>query len=221
MSPSLQFKVTADGCCVGVVEAREAVASAADDFVNEELATGLKARSVPVQPWRETVTKAVRDLLRRGSYKPTGRGKPASEYLVAAFSEQRFPRINGLVDLANIVSLESALPISLLDLGRTTDHCFLVRQGHVGEKYVFNSAGQEIELQDLLLVAEEGTGIACGNPVKDSLRTKLSPHADSVLAVIYAPNTERERLQRTTSLLESHLRLHAQAKFVRSFLIQS
>ncbi len=32
----------------------------------------------------EETRRAVRDLLRHGGYKPTGRGKPASEYLVRA-----------------------------------------------------------------------------------------------------------------------------------------
>ena len=35
----------------------------------------------------EEVRVATRDLLRHGGYKPTGRGKPASEYLVRAVGE--------------------------------------------------------------------------------------------------------------------------------------
>src|SRR5689334_19115550 len=59
----------------------------------------------------EPVKTAVRDLLRHGGFKPAGRSKPASEYLVAAIAENRFPRINALVDACNVVSLHSALPI--------------------------------------------------------------------------------------------------------------
>src|SRR5215212_8369808 len=66
----------------------------------------------------DEVRAAVRDLLRRGGFKPAGRGKPASEYLAAAFAEDRFPRINALVDTCNVVSLHTGLPISLVDVDR-------------------------------------------------------------------------------------------------------
>lgn len=53
----------------------------------------------------EAIKGAVRDLLRHAGFKPSGRSKPASEYLAAAFAEQRFPRINAVVDACNAVSL--------------------------------------------------------------------------------------------------------------------
>src|SRR4051812_32854911 len=49
----------------------------------------------------DKVRGAVRALLRHGGYKPSGRGKPASEYLQAAMAEARFPSINPLVDVCN------------------------------------------------------------------------------------------------------------------------
>src|SRR5688500_15733629 len=63
----------------------------------------------------ETVKTAVRDLLRYGGFKPAGRSKPASEYLVGAHAEGRWPAINALVDTCNIVSFHSGLPISIVD----------------------------------------------------------------------------------------------------------
>jgi hypothetical protein len=64
----------------------------------------------------EEVRKAVRDLLRHGGYKPTGRGKPASEYLVRASGEGKLSPINLVVDACNVASLHSGLPISVVDL---------------------------------------------------------------------------------------------------------
>ena len=54
--------------------------------------------------------KRVRAMLRHGKYKPSGRGKPASEFLLRAALDDAFPRINGPVDANNIVSLESGFP---------------------------------------------------------------------------------------------------------------
>jgi len=66
----------------------------------------------------DLVRTEIRQLLRHGGFKPAGRSKPASEYLVAAHAEARFPRINAAVDACNVASLWSGLPISLIDLDR-------------------------------------------------------------------------------------------------------
>src|SRR5512143_4024177 len=68
----------------------------------------------------ETVRSEIRNLLREGGFKPSGRSKPASEYLIAAHAENRFPRINAAVDACNVASLFSGLPISLIDLDRVS-----------------------------------------------------------------------------------------------------
>ena len=64
----------------------------------------------------DDVRKAIRDLLRHGGFKPTGRSKPASEYLIKAADSGRLSPINLAVDVCNIVSLHSGLPISVIDL---------------------------------------------------------------------------------------------------------
>ena len=61
---------------------------------------------------------AVRDLLRHGGFKPTGRNKPASEYLIKAANGGLRSTINLAVDACNAVSLHSGLPISVVDAER-------------------------------------------------------------------------------------------------------
>src|ERR1043166_8867784 len=61
----------------------------------------------------DIVREAVRALLRHGGFKPAGRSKPASEYLVRAVSDGSLTSINAAVDVCNIVSLHSGLPISV------------------------------------------------------------------------------------------------------------
>ena len=79
--------------------------------------TGLLAPGADAPLGRsEDVRRAVRDLLRHGGYKPTGRGKPASEYLVRAANDGNLISINAAVDACNVASLHSGLPISVVDL---------------------------------------------------------------------------------------------------------
>jgi DNA/RNA-binding domain of Phe-tRNA-synthetase-like protein len=127
----------------------------------------------------------VRGMLRKGGFKPTGRNKPASEYLAQAAREGRFPFINNLVDINNYLSLLSGLPISLLDLEETGEKIIL-RNGRKEESFVFNSAGQVIDVEGLMCICSAG-GPALGNPVKDSLQAKLKDTTSHVVGVIYAP----------------------------------
>jgi hypothetical protein len=55
----------------------------------------------------DAVREAVRVLLRHGGFKPSGRSKPASEYLVRAVSDGALSSINACVDVCNIASLHS------------------------------------------------------------------------------------------------------------------
>lgn len=132
----------------------------------------------------ESVRAAVRDLLRIGGYKPTGRGKPASEYLVKAAEEGTLGSINAAVDACNATSLHSGLPISVVDLERAAAP-FSVGIAPAGSSYVFNVSGQTIDLGGLLCLHDaEGP---CANAVKDAQRTKTGPATRRTLSVVWAP----------------------------------
>ncbi len=136
------------------------------------------------QGLNDEVRVGVRDLLRGHGYKPSGRGKPASEFLAGAAAQGEFPHINNLVDINNLLSLETGWPISIIDIDRAGTDTFELRHGQAGERYAFNNAGHEIDLAGLLCLARPG-GEACGNPVKDSMATKLGPDTSRVLGVMY------------------------------------
>jgi DNA/RNA-binding domain of Phe-tRNA-synthetase-like protein len=128
--------------------------------------------------------ESVRDLLRGHGYKPTGRGKPSSEYLAAAAAEGRLGPINAVVDACNAVSLHSGLPISVVDRARVQPP-LRVRRADPGSAYVFNKAAQQIDVGGLLcLLDAEGP---CANAVKDAQRTKTDESTLAVLALVWAP----------------------------------
>jgi DNA/RNA-binding domain of Phe-tRNA-synthetase-like protein len=130
----------------------------------------------------DAVRAAVRDLLRHGGYKPTGRGKPASEYLVRAAADGTLGSINAAVDACNAVSLHSGLPISVVDLARARPP-FRVAVAPPGATYVFNASGQSIDLEGLLCLFDaEGP---CANAVKDAQRTKTAPDTRHTLTVLW------------------------------------
>jgi DNA/RNA-binding domain of Phe-tRNA-synthetase-like protein len=153
---------------------------------------------------------AVRAMLRHGKYKPAGRSKPSSEYLLAAALESAFPLINGPVDVNNAVSLEWGYPASIFDAALCGES-LLLRRGMPGESYIFNPSGQSIDLEDLVCICRSAGSLwkPCGNPVRDAMETKVREGARSVAAVIYAPRTEppaglEAAAARFAALLASH-----------------
>jgi len=133
-------------------------------------------------PNDDSVRETVRQLLRHGGFKPTGRSKPASEYLIKAVGEGRLGSINVAVDVCNIVSLHSGLPISVVDLACAHEP-FRVGVAPHGASYVFNASGQSIDLGGLLCLFDaEGP---CANAVKDAQRTKTGPETRGTLSLIW------------------------------------
>jgi DNA/RNA-binding domain of Phe-tRNA-synthetase-like protein len=166
--------------------------------------------------WPEGLKKRVRDMLRYGKYKPSGRAKPSSELLLKMAASRDFPTVNAPVDINNYISLASGYPCSVFDLDKTGPELSL-RRGLEGEEYTFNTAGHVIKLTDLLLVAHQidGLSVPCGNPVKDSMATKVGPDTRTLVAVIYAPHDEpEERLNVWVEKYQELLRQYAGAKQV-------
>jgi DNA/RNA-binding domain of Phe-tRNA-synthetase-like protein len=130
----------------------------------------------------EPTREAIRRLLRHGGYKPTGRGKPSSEYLVRAVGEKALASINLAVDACNAVSLASGLPISVVDLARARAP-FRVALAGADASYVFNASGQTIDIEGLLCLFDADG--PCANAVKDAQRTKTTPATTRTLSVLW------------------------------------
>jgi DNA/RNA-binding domain of Phe-tRNA-synthetase-like protein len=150
----------------------------------------------PVAPSHDDrVKNAVRDLLRHGGFKPSGRSKPASEYLVAAFTENRWPQINPLVDICNVVSLASGLPISLVDADKVEGE-LVVQIAPTATSYVFNPSGQVIDASGLVCLCDARG--PTGTPVKDAQRTKTDDATKNVIVIVWGTNALPGRTAETT-----------------------
>ena len=139
----------------------------------------------------DALKDAGRALLRHGGFKPAGRSKPASEYLVAAAEKGALGSINAAVDACNVVSLHGGLPISVVDLDRARGP---FRVGIATKQtYVFNASGQEIDIEGLLCLFDADG--PCANAVKDSQRTKTHAGTTRTLSVIWGSLEAIDRAQ--------------------------
>lgn len=191
----MESRVTIDDgvedLAVGIVEARGVRIADSDAAQREEIDTAVQRIIAEQWPGGDERRTAVRGLLRRGGFKPAGRNKPAQEYLLRTVQQTgSLPAINNLVDVINVISLASGLPISLLAC-RDDANAWTIRYGHSGESYVFNQSGQILSIEGLICVCRKTANGSepLGSPVKDSLEGKVTETDRHVLACIYAPRS--------------------------------
>lgn len=164
---------------------------------SEKVLSLLRKQQSPGFAADDTTRAAIRNVLRVGGFKPTGRSKPASEYLEKAFQDGILNPINLAVDICNSVSLHTGLPISVIDadLAQAPYQIKIVTDKI---SYVFNTSGQELDLQGLVCLWDaQGP---CGSPVKDSQRTKTHEQTQNVLVVIWGSQELPGRLDEAAHL---------------------
>lgn len=219
MATDVPVVLEAEGAAVGWLVAEGCASGASPAGLVDSLREAAVRRAADGESaWAVARKGAVRDLLRHGTYKPTGRAKPASEYLLRTACEGDVPVINVLADANNRVSLDTLLPITIIDLDRAGADTYAVRWGREGESYVFNPSGQVLDLRDLLLVARRPSDEPCGTPVKDSQATKTDASTTRALGIVYGPASLRAEVAAATADLADLLRRHAGATVTHGVL---
>src|SRR5260221_4055122 len=156
-------------------------------------------RGVLESPQVETVRKAYKAL-----GKDPARYRGSAEALLRRIvAGKGFPQINAVVDVINLVSVESRLPIGLYDLGHVTG-VIIFRAWRAGETY--KGIGKyDLNLEELPLFADDAG--PHGSATSDSERTMVTVETKQILAVIIslvgAEGVERWA-QRMSALLTQH-----------------
>ncbi len=149
-------------------------------------------------PEPRAVLESPQILATRSAYKALGKDPAryrgsAEALLRRVISGKGLPQINAVVDVINLVSVESRLPVGLYDLAHVSGD-IVFRAGRAGESY------KGIGKYDLNL---EGLPVFCdalgahGSPTSDSERTMVTSETKQVLAIIISFGG-KERLDRWT-----------------------
>lgn len=190
MKTTLLFSLPPSQLRVGLIEADGLQVGPSPAEYLREIAVEIKPLLQPGWVYPDHLQKGIRSLLKSFGFHPSGRNRPASEFLVKDLQARgSFHAINNVVDINNHLSLVSHLPISIIDLDRAGDRLCL-RLGGEHEAYVFNREGQLLALKHLLVIARaEGDHAAVGSPVKDSQATKITETTRRAFGVIYTAAT--------------------------------
>jgi len=203
---------TALACVTARVEA-----SASPAALLEEM----KARETDIQrlPFPRGVLESPQVQATRRAYKALGKDPAryrgsAEALLRRVVAGKGLPQINAVVDVINLVSVESRLPIGLYDLTHVTGE-IVFRAGRAGETY------KGIGKYDLNL---EGLPIFCdaagphGSPTSDSERTMVTTATKHVLGIIISFGGQ-EGLERWAQRMSALLTRHAAGQDLQMQLI--
>jgi len=127
----------------------------------------------------------------------------AEALLRRIISGKHFPSINCVVDIINLVSVESRLPIGLYDLSKVQGD-IQFRVGRSGESY--KGIGKfDLNLEDLPVFCDAAGPY--GSPTSDSERTMVTTSTENVAAILISfggPQPLEIWCRRMTSLLERY-----------------
>jgi DNA/RNA-binding domain of Phe-tRNA-synthetase-like protein len=204
---------TALGCVTAHVEAGASAGA---------LSEVMKARETEIQklPYPRGVLASAQVEATRSAYKTLGkdpaRYRGSAEALLRRIVAGRsLPQINAVVDVINLVSVESRLPIGLYDLAHVQGDV-VFRRGRAGETY------KGIGKYDINL---EGLPVFCdalgphGSPTSDSERTMVTAETRQVHAVIVS-FAGSEGLDRWTQRMSALLMQYASGREIEIQVIQ-
>jgi DNA/RNA-binding domain of Phe-tRNA-synthetase-like protein len=189
------------GCVSAQVEAQPSPPALIEELNNCE-------QAVLRLPEPRAVLESPQILATRTAYKALGKDPAryrgsAEALLRRIIAGKGFPRINVVVDIINLASVESRLSIGLYDLAHVQGD-IVFRAGRAGETY------KGIGKYDLNL---EGLPVFCdalgphGSPTSDSERTMVTSTTNHVLAVIisFSGKDELDRwVQRMSGLFTQY-----------------
>ena len=165
----------------------------------------------PAEPAARPPIAATREMYRRLGKEPSRyRGSPEA-LLRRSRAGKELYRIHNVVDVVNLVSLRTCLPIGLYDAAKVRPPVTL-RRGAPGEAY--DGIGKEQLNLDGLPVLADAEG-PFGSPTSDSRRTMITPDARDIVAVVFGV-TGRAALEPALALLADLLRRHASASEVET-----
>src|SRR5437879_8145399 len=215
IDPKLKAKCprTALACVTALVEAGASPAA---------LLQEMKMRENEIQrlPFPRGVLESAQVETTRKAYKALGkdpaRYRGSAEALLRRIvAGKGLPQINAVVDVINLVSVESRLPVGLYDLAHVSGDV-VFRVGRAGETY--KGIGKfDLNLEGLPVFADV-VG-PHGSPTSDSERTMVTAETKEVLAIIVS-FAGPENLDRWTQRMSALLAQYAAAENVGIQVVQ-
>ncbi|HUO35422.1 MAG TPA: phenylalanine--tRNA ligase beta subunit-related protein [Candidatus Acidoferrum sp.] len=201
----MQIQVHLPGVKLGVLEADGILVSSENAALSRLLAEACEQKraqwtleSLAEAPF----TRAVRSMFRSWGMDPS-RYRPSSEALLRRVVQGKgLYRISNVVDVGNLISIETGWPLGCYDRSRIAGPVAF-RHGAPGETY--QGIGKQMWHLEGRPVLADSLG-PFGSPVSDSTRSMITESARDILIVIYCPESASTgSLELSLSTLSSRL----------------
>lgn len=210
-----EIAAAAPGMVLGCVRAAVRTEPGSEALWAEMQAAASEAVADPAEPAARRPIAATRELYRRLGKDPSRyRGSPEA-LLRRVRAGKELYRIHNVVDVINLVSLRTLLPIGLYDMARLRPPVTL-RRGGAGEAY--DGIGKEQLNLEALPVLSDAQG-PFGSPTSDSRRTSVTGETGEVVAVVFGV-TGRGELESALEILANLLRTHCGADEIGRWLAE-
>lgn len=188
----------------------------------EELLAEMKVRALEIErlPFPRGVLESPQIEMTRRAYKALGKDPAryrgsAEALLRRVVAGKSLPQINVVVDIINLVSVESRLPVGLYDAAQVRGDV-VFRAGRAGETY--KGIGKyDLNLEGLPLFADDQG--PHGSATSDSERTMVTSATAGILAVIVSFGGS-EGLDRWTERMSTLLSQYAFAQKIETRIVQ-
>jgi len=200
---------------LGCVRAALRTEPGSEALWREMQAAASAAAADPVEPSARAPIAATRELYRRLGKDPSRyRGSPEA-LLRRSRAGKALYRIHNVVDVVNLVSLRTLLPIGLYDAQKVRPPITL-RRGEAGEAY--DGIGKERLNLEALPVLADADG-PFGSPTSDSRRTSVTAETSEVVAIVFGV-TGRGELETALEMLGGLLHAHCGASEVLKSVVR-
>jgi DNA/RNA-binding domain of Phe-tRNA-synthetase-like protein len=214
IDPALKKKCP--GAALACITARVQIAESPEGLLAE---LNLRAGEIQRLPFPRGVLASPQIEATRRAYKALGKDPAryrgsAEALLRRVVAGKDLPQVNNVVDVINLVSIESRLSVGLYDLAHVAGE-IVFRPGRAEESY--KGIGKYDLNLDGLPVFSDAAG-PHGSPTSDSERTMVTNETTQVLAVIIS-FASSENLQRWSQRLAALLQQYAKATEIETALV--
>ena len=152
----------------------------------------------------------------RACGKDPGRWRVSSEALYRRVRQGReLYRINSVVDVNNLISIESGFSVGSYDAARMGED-LVFRIGEAGETYK-GIGKEEIKIDALPVLADEQGAI--GSSTSDSERAMITEDAQEVLTLIYS-FSDNQDLEKALESGRRYLEQYAKTSGIQSWIVE-
>jgi DNA/RNA-binding domain of Phe-tRNA-synthetase-like protein len=214
----MEIKIELPDVKLGLVEADSVSVAPASEALGQSIdeVCGRKLREFTVETLAEApTTRAVRAMFRAWDMDPS-KYRPSSEALLRRVVQGKgLYRVSNVVDVGNLISIETAWPLGCYDRARIRAP-IVFRHGTSGEHY--EGIGKRTWHLEGRPVLADADG-PFGSPISDSTRSMITESARDVLIVIYVPSGSPDAsIELAMSRLGDRLKQFGGAAAVRSSL---